>query len=235
MAANITNFNQQALDQQLMIQNMRNAQAMMRGGNCGCHQPPGPPTWQQGHGNMPYARVGDPNWLGMGGQQGYGVDLNNNGRYDRGRDGVLAMDLNRDGKIDKSEIEGSRRRLMSMGGNYDFNGDGQVGLIERLQGGSYSREMSQYDQNRDGQLQPHEFSNAGGRVLIDSNRDGKSQPWEQHSPYSFPTPGFGSGSLGNINPHWGHTNVNHQGGGWGAPPWGPPPSPWGGGGHPYGY
>lgn len=221
--APITNFNQQAMDQQRMLADLRMRQQYGGyGGGCGCQPPGGGYNYQQGHGNLPYARVGDPNFFGFGGQQGYAVDLNNNGRYDRGRDGVLAMDLNRDGNVSKEEIEGSRRRLMSMGGNYDFNGDGNVGLFERLQGGSLRREMQQYDQNRDGQLQPWEFSRAGGRTLVDGNHDGKFQPWEQHSPYNFPTPGFGRGSVGNINPYWGSTTVNHQPGGYGGGvPWNP--------------
>jgi len=171
---------------------------------CGCG------GWRQGHGNLPYAEVGNKNWFGGGGTQGYAVDLNGNGRYDRGRDGVLAMDLNRDGKVDKSEIEASRRRLMSMGGNYDFNGDGQVNFFERLQGNHLRRDMQKYDLDGDGRLSSHEFSRAGGRVLVDGNRDGNFQPWEQHSPYNFPTPGFGRGRLDVVDPYWNRTGVTHQ-------------------------
>lgn len=229
MAGPITNFNQQAMDQQMMIDQMRRAQAF--GGGCrppmgpfgGCMPCPQPP-WQQQAGNLPYAQVGNPGWFSNG-TQGYGVDLNGNGRYDRGQDGVLAMDLNRDGKVDKNEIEQSRKRLMAFGGNYDFNGDGRVGLFERIQGGALRGSMQQYDTNGDGQLQPWEFAQAGGRVLVDQNQNGNFGRGEQYSPYGFPTPGFGSGSLGTVNPFWNQTGVNRNGGfggGWGAPGFGEP-------------
>ena len=216
MATSITNFNQQAMDQQILINQMRRAQ-FAQGGCQGPGFPPQqPPYWQQGHGNLPYAQVQNGGFLGLQNQGGYATDLNNNGRYDAGQDAVLAMDLNRDGRVDRNEIEGSRRRLMSMGGNYDFNGDGNVGLFERMQGGAYSREMRSRDQDGDGRLSQWEFAQAGGRVLKDQNRDGNFQPWEQHSPYNFPTPGFGRGSVGTIDPYQNFTGVNHRGNVWGG-------------------
>jgi hypothetical protein len=144
---------------------------------------------------------------------GFALDNNNNGRYDRGKDGVLAMDLNRDGRVSPQEIEGSRARLNSMGGNFDVNGDGRTTVCERAQGASYQREMQQYDTNHDGRLSGGEFANAGGRVLVDGNQDGKFQSWEQHSPFNFPTGGFGSGRLNQVDPFCGSNSVNHS-------PWG---------------
>jgi len=217
MATNITNFNQQAMDQQMLINQMRRAQFAQ--GGCqgpGFFPPQQPPYWQQGHGNLPYAQVQNGGFLGLQNQGGYATDLNNNGRYDAGQDAVLAMDLNRDGRVDRNEIEGSRRRLMSMGGNFDFNGDGKVGLFERMQGGTMSREMRSRDQDGDGRLSQWEFAQAGGRVMTDQNRDGNFQPWEQHSPFNFPTPGFGRGSVGTIDPFQNFTGVNHRGNVWGG-------------------
>lgn len=54
--AMITNFNQQAYDQQMYINSLRNRQY---GGGCGCGPMPGPwgpPQWSQGHGNLSGSR-----------------------------------------------------------------------------------------------------------------------------------------------------------------------------------
>ena len=110
-----------------------------------------------------------------------------------------------------------------MGGNYDFNKDGNTTICERAKGQSYQREMSRYDTNHDGSLNGGEFARAGGRVLVDSNRDGKFQQWEQHSPFNFPTGGFGRGSLNYVDPFCNTNNINHQAGPWGPSPWGPGP------------
>ncbi len=174
--------------------------------------------WNQGHGNLPNAEVGRHGFLGLCSTRGYGLDLNNDGRYTRGQDAVLAMDLNRDGKITPKEIQESRQRLNAMGGNFDLNGDGKVSLCERMKGQQYQRELQRYDRDRDGRLDAGEFASAGGRVLVDRNRDGKFQPWEQHSPYNFPTPGFGRGSLNFIDPYCNHTSVHHS-----NPRWAPRP------------
>lgn len=169
------------------------------------------PTWQ---GNLPDSQVGQGGWLFQ--NKGYGIDLNGNGRYDRGQDGVLAFDLNHDGKIDKQEIEESNQRLKAFGGNYDLDGDGKVNFCERIRGQQYQREMQGLDRDGDGRLSAHELAQGGGRVLIDQNRDGNFQPWEQHSPYNFPTPGFGQGSIGYVDPRFNTTQVNQR------PFWRPP-------------
>jgi len=193
-------------------------------GGCGFPGPFGPPptwNWNQGGGNLPNANVGNHGFLGLQTTNGYALDTNGDGRYTRGKDGVLAMDLNRDGRVTPQEIEGSRERLQAMGGNYDFNHDGRTTVCERMKGSSYQREMSRYDTNHDGRLNAGEFANAGGRVLVDSNRDGKFQPWEQHSPFNFPTGGFGQGRLNYVDPFCNTNSVNHQAGPWGPSPWGP--------------
>ena len=179
---------------------------------------PSPWNWNQGHGNLPNAQVGQHGFLGLCNTRGYGLDLNNDGRYTRGKDAVLAMDLNRDGKITPQEIQESRQRLNAMGGNFDLNGDGKVTFCERMKGQQYQNQMRCLDRNRDGRLDAGEFAAGGGRVLVDHNRDGRFQPWEQHSPYNFPTPGFGRGSLNFIDPHCNYTSVHHS-----NPRWAPRP------------
>lgn len=178
---------------------------------------PQPWSWNQGHENLENATVGRHGWFGLERTKGYGVDLNGDGRYTAGRDAVLAMDLNRDGRITPDEIEASRARLKAMGGNFDLNGDGRVTICERFQGQAYQREMRRYDADGDGRLSAGEFARAGGRVLIDHNRDGRFQPWEQHSPFNFPTGGFGQGRINYIDPFCDYTSVNHQP--WGRRPW----------------
>lgn len=37
--------------------------------------------------------------------EGYAFDQNRNGRYDRGRDGVLVYDTNRDGRFDRKDVQ----------------------------------------------------------------------------------------------------------------------------------
>jgi hypothetical protein len=182
---------------------------------------PAPWNWNQGHGNLPNAQVGHHGFLGLGNTQGFALDTNNDGRYTRGRDGVLAMDLNRDGRVTPDEIQGSRQRLNALGGNFDLNGDGRTTICERAKGASYQREMRRYDCDGDGRLNGAEFARAGGRVLVDRNRDGHFQMGEQHSPFNFPTGGFGRGSLNYVDPFRGHSSVNHQGNPWGPCPWGP--------------
>lgn len=189
-----------------------------------CPQPwPGPWGRNQNYENLENANVGRHGFLGLEGTNGYALDRNRDGRYTPGRDAVLAMDLNRDGRVTPEEIEQSRERLQAMGGNYDFNKDGQTSICERLKGQGYQREMQRYDTNGDGRLDAGEFARAGGRVLVDSNRDGRFQDHEQHSPFNFPTGGFGRGRINYIDPFCGNTSVNERSP-WSPSPWGP--SPW---------
>lgn len=187
-----------------------------------CGRPPfgcWPPPYSTEVGNLPDSAVGQNGWLFPQTTRGYGLDLNGNGRYDRGTDGVLAFDLNRDGRIDDREVQESNERLKAFGGNYDLNGDGRVNFCERIRGERLRSEMQQMDRNRDGVLDAGEIDANGGRVCIDRDRDGHFGAWEQHSPYRFPTPGFGTGSLGYVDPHCSYSEVNQNPwGGW--RPWG---------------
>jgi EF hand len=134
------------------------------------------------------------------GNRGYGLDLNGNGRYDKGQDGVLAFDLNHDGKISASEIRESNERLKAFGGNYDLNGDGKVTPCERLKAEGYKKEMQKLDTDGDGKLSASEIERGGGRICVDRNGDGKISPAESFSAYSFPMPGFGDCTLGYVDP-----------------------------------
>lgn len=188
---------------------------------------PGPGPWNRGPntGNLPDSWVGTERkgcW-GFDPVKGYGLDLNGDGRYTRGKDGVLAFDINRDGKVTNEEIEESNARLKAFGGNYDANGDGKTSFCERISGQRRQREMAQYDRNQDGRLDTNELNDAGGRVLVDRNQDGKFQPWENHSPYDFPTPGFGRGRLDFVDPYNNNSRVSNKWN-WCQPPY-PQPQP----------
>lgn len=177
-----------------------------------CHQAPEFPHRSWGA-NLPDSPVGERQGLFTSHQvEGYGVDMNRNGSYDRGRDGVLAFDLNHDGQIDDKEVQGSNERLKAFGGNYDLNGDGKVNLCERIKASQYQQQMQGMDANRDGKFSTSEISNNGGRVCIDRNRDGQfDAQTEQYSPYSFPTAGGRRSEIGYVDPHSNYTQINHWG------------------------
>jgi hypothetical protein len=149
--------------------------------------------------------------------KGYGLDLDGDGRYTRGRDGVLAFDYNGDGQLSQAEIERSNAALKAFGGNFDLNGDGQVGWFERLRGRALQREMRQRDLDGDGTLSSWELAAAGGRVWVDRDRDGRADGGEVHSVYNFPGPWGESRHLDYVNPRWGtaHSTPNWWWDGWG--------------------
>lgn len=191
----------------------------------GCFPQPQPwPPYNRGqyHGNLPDAQVGNRPWGGWFGQEpvrGFGLDLDNDGRYTRGQDGVLAFDFNRDGRLNQNEIERSNQMLKAMGGNYDANGDGNVSFWERIQGEHLRKQGQSYDRNRDGRLDTNELSQAGGKVWIDRDRDGRADRSETHSPYSFPGRWGGSQRLDFVDP-WGGYNRTSDNWSWYQPPWG---------------
>ena len=64
------------------------------------------PHIRHGIRNMPDSAVGKDGALWWQHDvKGYGVDMNRDGQYQKGTDGVLAFDSNHDGKLSKQEIE----------------------------------------------------------------------------------------------------------------------------------
>jgi hypothetical protein len=168
--------------------------------------------------------------FGWNPNEGYAIDQNRNGRYDRGRDGVLVFDTNRDGRYDKKDVQSTNDMMQAVRGQYDFNNDGRVTLAERIQGWQHQARYRQMDTNRDGVLSSDEISRAGGRVWVDHSRGGGVGANELHSVYNIPNSnGWGpSQRLDFVNPF---NQTSHTSNNWG---WNPQPSPWGGGGYPGG-
>ena len=166
-----------------------------------------------------YHRVG-------GNRAGYVLDTNRNGRYDRGRDGVLAFDMNGDGRITRKDVNNTNNLMKAATGNFDLNNDGRVTRFERARGHSLRRTYARLDRNRDGRLSSHEINNAGGRVWIDRSRGGGVGRNELHSVFNLPNSrGYGpSQRLNSVNPfsRTSHTSNNYGGGsdfygrGWGC-------------------
>lgn len=156
--------------------------------------------------------------------KGYALDLNRNGRYDRGQDGVLAFDMNRDGKIDKKDIHSTNQMMKAATGNYDLNGDGRTSFGERIRGNRLRHQYARLDSNRDGTLSAHEMHRGGGKVWIDSSRGGGVGRNELHSVFNLPNSrGWGpSQRLDGVNPftRTSHTSNNWGGGQWGGGGWG---------------
>jgi len=173
---------------------------------------------------------GRPQWQA---NEGYAIDQNRNGRYDRGRDGVLVFDTNRDGRYDQRDVQSTNNMMQAVRGQYDFNNDGRVTMAERMQGNALRTQYGRMDSNRDGVLSTNEIQRGGGQVWVDQNRSGNIQGNELHSAYNMPNSnGWGpSQRLDFVNPF---NQSSHTSNNWG---WNPQPSPWGpcgGGGYPGG-
>jgi hypothetical protein len=179
--------------------------------------------------NLPDAQVGGNDlfrcpWFNNS-TRGYGLDLDFNGSYDRGTDGVLSFDFNNDGRLDKNEIQKSNNMLKAMGGDYDLNGDGKVGWSERMRGEQLRQQGQKFDTNHDGILDAGELNRAGAKVGVDKNKDGRFSADETHSIYNFPTPWFGRGSLDYVVPGYNMSHVSYNNP-WSPPcPWPPTPQP----------
>jgi hypothetical protein len=124
-------------------------------------------------------------WGGQG-TTGYGLNLNQQPGHQRGQDGVLVFDTNRDGKYNKNDVQRSNDIMKAATGNYDFNNDGKVDFLERLRGGGLRSQYKKMDLNHDGRLDTNEMSQAGGRVWIDHSRGGGISNNELYSVYNVP-------------------------------------------------
>ncbi len=144
------------------------------------------------------------------GTQGYAVDVNGNGRYDRGVDGVLVLDYNGDGKFDDAEVNATGFMMRSMTGNYDFNNDGKVSAEEARAGQHHRAHFAQLDLNRDGRLSNEELSRGNFGVWQDTNGDGQVSTYEKFSVSSISVP-KGVGRVDGVDPYHGRGQVSTRG------------------------
>jgi hypothetical protein len=121
--------------------------------------------------------------------KGFAIDMNRNGRYDRGQDGVLTFDMNGDGRYDAKDVQSTNNMMKAASGNYDFDGDGRVSWSEKIMGAKYRQKYAKLDRNRDGKLSGSEIARGGGRVWVDRDRNGRIGHGETHSPFRIPSPG----------------------------------------------
>lgn len=117
---------------------------------------------------IPNANVGD-------GNQGYVVDMNGNGQYNRGQDAIIGLDFDGDGNLSQNEMSRSR----AMFGNWG---------------------ESQYDRNHDGKISNEELNEAGGRSWVDKNRDGKIDSNEVGTVNDFTTNGPDQHRINELDP-----------------------------------
>lgn len=85
------------------------------------------------------------------------LDLDGNGKYKKGSDGVLIFDFGNNG-VSEEDIEKSKKLM-------DYLNDGE--------GGEIPSELKAMDKNNDGKLDQKELKDANAQVWVDRNQDGK--------------------------------------------------------------
>ena len=111
---------------------------------------------------------------------GFGVDLDGDGQFQGNRDGVLAFDINKDGKVDQMEVNESNRRLKLLMSNEPIKHQNGIlkGTTDLKAEAERAELRKQYDKDGDGKLNAYELQVAGGKMLVDSNQDGKFEATE---------------------------------------------------------
>jgi hypothetical protein len=123
--------------------------------------------------------------FGNAGTRGYGVELNMAPGHQRGVDGVLAFDMNCDGRYDKRDVQRSNDMMKAAGNNFDFNQDGCTDRFEAIRGQRLRSRYSRLDQNSDGRLSGNEIHNSGGKIWIDRSGEGGIDSGELYSPLNI--------------------------------------------------
>jgi hypothetical protein len=112
------------------------------------------------------------------------IDFDNNGKYEKGKDGALTFDMNGDGKYDANDVNQTSEMMRAAGGEVDLNGDGMVDQLERAKAKEYKQKFQDMDHDGDGKLSQAELNSSGGRIWVDENKDGRIGGWETSAPDS---------------------------------------------------
>lgn len=114
---------------------------------------------------------------GKGARSGFMVDLDGNGRMQHGRDGVLAFDLNQDGRVSQKEIRKSKSQMEHLTGTHkDLKSKSPC---KKAKAEKYRKKLiKRYDVNRDGKVSNYEMKLKGGQMLVDTNLNGRYESHE---------------------------------------------------------
>lgn len=122
---------------------------------------------EQGPGNVMTFAPGGPQWI-----QGLGVDLNGDGRFEHGKDGQLALDIDGDGKYTRSDIQDTLDMLrLFSGAGADVQGPGGFNQPHQAKLLLLQARGKQADLNQDGVLSHWELARMGGKVLVNDGKD----------------------------------------------------------------
>lgn len=146
----------------------------------------------------------------LGQQQGFGIDLDGDGKYEKGKDAVLAFDLNKDGQIDNNEITASKGILNAV--NTPKIKAGPCG--QEIDNPAFKKAQELGLTN--GPISGDTLARAGGRVLRDKGSNPFTPDWETHSVYDVPMPNGRKGALASVDPIAGNA-VTDSRWGWSRP------------------
>jgi hypothetical protein len=99
------------------------------------------------------------------------LDLNNDGKYNSGIDGRLAIDWDGDG-ISKEDIKKTKQAFKRFDDIWDGSDEDD----------DDAPDLKQFDKNNDGKLDSEELKKAGASVWVDRNGDGERNRGEFYKP-----------------------------------------------------
>lgn len=121
--------------------------------------------------NVSATRVAETNTT----RTGFGIDLDGDGKFTKGKDGYLAFDMDGDGKYTSMDVQKTQDYLKALSGVEDLNGDGKVSFQEKQDAYNYKQQFGSADLDQDGVLSGWEMSKLGGMVVkLGTDSDGNN-------------------------------------------------------------